>query len=128
MTATIEILGKTSGVTMYRVTGLSIDTLRTGGVSNVIEREDGSISVSASKNASRRLEDLVTRANAAPKPAATASSAERIVVEAGRYAVGDIVRGHTITGLGRPWTANADSASAYGIDPAASQIQYAYFN
>lgn len=88
-------------------------------------------------------EDVLTRIDelrkAAAEQAAEAAKAEtlaaqranapaRVVVVAGRHNVGDTLNGHTITGLGRPWVPNADQFSAYGIDPSASLIQYAYFD
>ncbi len=60
--------------------------------------------------------------------APVAKAKSRVLVEAGSINIGDSIDGTTVTGLGKIFRANADTAAVHGISPAADYVQYAYFN
>lgn len=128
--ATIEITGKSGVLSVVRVSGVTIAQAREIGIVCMFENDDGTLRGELNKRRVSAMRNLVARINADSTPAQTADepAPSRIVVEAGRYRIGDVINGHAITGLGRSWTPNADQFSAYGISPSASLIQYAYFD
>jgi len=70
-----------------------------------------------------------------PKTVHPTAKAGRAQVVVGRYKIGDTIRGNTITGFGKSWTARImdEDASEYGLRPTLGDGQYvtvcyAYFN
>ncbi|MDZ7809217.1 MAG: hypothetical protein U5L11_02560 [Arhodomonas sp.] len=84
---------------------------------------------SASKKDVRSTQEWVDQMNTlATRPTTTAASgSRRVLVEAGTVKVGEDLPQGRVTGLGRIWLANADTASVHGVSPAAEYVQYAYF-
>jgi hypothetical protein len=97
----------------------------------VLTRNDGSL-IDKTKNKAndKKLHAFIDSINNPPKaskPSNSSSSNQRIVIAEGSKKIGDVVGGKKITGFGRAWRANADTASVHGLHPSVEWVQYAYF-
>lgn len=92
-------------------------------------KADGNTVTVTTNNAIRaRVSDLLaafTR-NLAARINADKPARERVVVEAGKHAVGEMLDGHAITRLGKSWRTN--ETAQYGLGPWVDEVQYAYFD
>lgn len=128
----LQITGRNGALTEYRIVGGAqhIDDMPELGYSYRADGDD--VAGRGSKRDIARLREWVHATNLAAakseNPAVNKSAPGRVLIAAGTRHVGDKINGFVITGLGAPWSPNADTYSAHGIDPAADYVQYAYFN
>lgn len=124
----IKIEGRNGALTAFRV--INGAAHKDDAPTDMARIDGDDLTHSCSKKDLREWQTWVHQVNtlAARKTTASKSGNRRVLVEAGTVRVGDALPQGVVTGLGREWLPNADTFSVHGISPAASFVQYAYFD
>ena len=146
---TFTISRNGAGVTSKKlVTDLPADIVKTAlqqaRIGHTARECDGYWSIRANRGEEANLSDLlrteckrieIEAAQAEAAAQATnvvsirpASGERRVLVEARKHSVGEILGGRVITGFGRAFASNPDQLAANGIGPWVDYVQYAYFD